>query len=97
MPRMVLLDAYQKGAYGGTGKTADWSLAAEYLKKPGYPSLVLAGGLTSENVAHAIESVHPAAVDTAGGVESRPGQKDMERTQAFLKNARATFEKLSCE
>jgi len=95
MPQRVLLDAYQPGEYGGTGRTADWSAAAAYARNPGLPPLVLAGGLTAENVAAAIEQVRPAAVDTAGGVESSPGVKDHGRMREFITTARAAFSSIS--
>jgi phosphoribosylanthranilate isomerase len=76
LPAMVLLDAYQAGAYGGTGQTVDWDAARQYHDLGAGPALVLAGGLTPENVADAIAAVRPAAVDLASGVESTRGRKD---------------------
>lgn len=93
-PERVLLDAYQPGEYGGTGRTADWSAAAGYARTPGMPPLVLAGGLVAENVAAAIEQVRPAAVDTAGGVESAPGVKDRARMQEFVAAAKQAFSRV---
>jgi phosphoribosylanthranilate isomerase len=90
-PRMVLLDAYQPGVYGGTGRTTEWPLAAVYAATSGMLPLVLAGGLTSENVGQAITTVRPKAVDTAGGVESEPGRKDAARVRAFVAAAKAGF------
>lgn len=81
-----LLDASVKGAYGGTGKTADWSAAAELAKQ--YP-LLLAGGLTPENVGDAIEQVNPWGVDVASGVESVPGKKDFAKMKAFVSAIRS--------
>ncbi len=86
-PKLVLLDSLVPGEYGGTGKTADWSTARQYAAQPGLPPLVLAGGLTPENVADAITAVRPAAVDTASGVESRPGRKDPAAVEAFVRAA----------
>jgi phosphoribosylanthranilate isomerase len=77
-----LLDASVKGMYGGSGVTADWDGAAELAKK--YP-LLLAGGLTPENVAEAIRRVKPWGVDVASGAESAPGQKDAAKMSAFVK------------
>ncbi|MBA4016958.1 MAG: N-(5'-phosphoribosyl)anthranilate isomerase [Pirellula sp.] len=94
-PSRVLLDAYQPGEYGGTGRTADWSAAADYVRTAGLPPLVLAGGLKTENVAAAIEQVRPAAVDTAGGVESAPGVKDPERVREFIAAAKMAFSRIS--
>ena len=80
-----LLDASVKGLYGGSGVTADWSGAAELAKK--YP-LLLAGGLTPENVAQAVRRVKPWGVDVASGVESAPGEKDPGRMKAFVQAVR---------
>ena len=77
-----LLDAAIKDLYGGSGVTADWNGAAELAKK--YP-LLLAGGLTPENVAEAVRRVKPWGVDVASGVESAPGKKDAAKLSAFVK------------
>jgi phosphoribosylanthranilate isomerase len=77
----MLIDAAVKGVYGGSGVTADWSATAELAKK--YP-LLLAGGLTPENVADAVRQVRPWGVDTASGVESAPGEKDAGKMKAFV-------------
>jgi phosphoribosylanthranilate isomerase len=77
-----LVDASVKGLYGGSGVTADWDGAAELAKK--YP-LLLAGGLTPENVAEAFRRVKPWGVDVASGVESAPGKKDAAKMSAFVK------------
>jgi phosphoribosylanthranilate isomerase len=76
-----LLDAFDAAVPGGTGKTFDWSLARE--AKP-YGTIILAGGLTPENVGEAIRAVRPFAVDVASGVESAPGGKDPARLRAFF-------------
>jgi phosphoribosylanthranilate isomerase len=81
-PPAVLIDAAVKGAYGGTGVTADWSVAAELAKRV---PLLLAGGLTAENVGAAVRQVRPWGVDTASGVESSPGKKDAAKMKAFVK------------
>jgi len=86
--RMLLLDAAVRGAYGGTGVRADWRLACA-AKRHGVP-LLLAGGLTPENVAAAVRAVAPFGVDTASGVESTPGRKDAAKMHAFIVAARAT-------
>ncbi len=78
----MLIDAAVKGVYGGSGVTADWTAAAELAKK--YP-LLLAGGLTPENVADAVRQVQPWGVDVASGVESAPGEKDAEKMKAFVR------------
>jgi len=81
----LLVDASVKGSYGGTGVTADWDRAAELAKQ--YP-LLLAGGLTPENVAEAIERVQPWGVDVASGVESSPGEKDPAKMRDFVQAVR---------
>jgi phosphoribosylanthranilate isomerase len=63
----------------------DWSLAAEAAKSA---TVMLAGGLTPENVGQAIESVHPYGVDVSSGVEREPGQKDHEKVRAFIRAVR---------
>jgi phosphoribosylanthranilate isomerase len=69
--------------YGGSGKTFDWKLAAEFKAKTDKP-IVLSGGLNPENVAQAVEAVHPYAVDVSSGVESAPGKKDHDKLKKFL-------------
>lgn len=93
-PRMVLIDAFQPGDYGGTGQLAPWDLAARFhdLRFP-YP-LVLAGGLNADNVIQAIAQVRPAAVDVASGVESSPGVKDVQKVRAFVARASRAFDAL---
>jgi phosphoribosylanthranilate isomerase len=84
----VLLDTHHAGAYGGTGLTFDWALAAEAVAaNPGLP-VVLAGGLTPANVAQAVAEARPAAVDVAGGVESAPGVKDLAAVREFVAKAK---------
>ena len=80
-----MLDAYVPGIAGGTGKRFDWSLAGEH---GGIPPVVLSGGITPENVAEAISSVHPFAVDTASGVEVEPGRKDPDKLNALFESVR---------
>ena len=77
-----LVDASVKGLYGGSGVTADWNTAAELAKQ--YP-LLLAGGLTPENVAEAVRRVKPWGVDVASGVESALGEKDAGKMKAFVR------------
>ncbi|MCB9144365.1 MAG: phosphoribosylanthranilate isomerase [Anaerolineales bacterium] len=81
----MLIDAAVKGVYGGSGITADWAAAAKLAHQ--YP-LLLAGGLTPENVADAVRQVQPWGVDVASGVESAPGEKDAEKMSAFVKAVR---------
>lgn len=94
LPQLCLVDSYRKGQYGGTGQVADWSLLGGYAREGAAPPLVLAGGLTPENVAEAIQAVHPYAVDTASGVESSPGRKDPELVERFVAAARTAFERM---
>jgi phosphoribosylanthranilate isomerase len=84
-----LLDTYRKGQAGGTGESFDWRLARE--AKP-YGQIILAGGLTPENIARAINMALPAAVDTASGVEAAPGKKDPARLRAFFNAIKAIGE-----
>jgi phosphoribosylanthranilate isomerase len=81
-----LVDASVKGVYGGSGVTADWDGAAQLAKQ--YP-LLLAGGLTPENVAEAVGRVKPWGVDVASGVESAPGEKDAKKMKAFVRAVRS--------
>ncbi len=76
-----LLDAPHSGQYGGTGRTADWTMAQTAAKSH---RILLAGGLTPENVAEAILNVRPYAVDVTSGVESKPGKKDPAKLRAFF-------------
>jgi phosphoribosylanthranilate isomerase len=85
LPEAVLLDARVSGQYGGTGRTAPWGLLADF--QPGVP-LILAGGLTPDNVTEAVRLVRPYAVDVASGVEMCPGRKDLEKMRRFIDTAR---------
>lgn len=76
-----LLDAAQQGQYGGTGTTANWHLARAAAQSQ---RIILAGGLSPENVGEAIRVVRPYAVDVTTGVESRPGRKDPAKLRAFF-------------
>jgi phosphoribosylanthranilate isomerase len=76
----LLLDSYKPGVPGGTGETFDWSLIPASQSKP----IILAGGLTPENVALAIEQVQPFAVDVSGGVEASKGIKDHSKINEFI-------------
>ena len=83
----VLLDTYRPGRYGGTGKTFAWEEAAS-LPIPFLARTILAGGLTPENVAEAVRTVRPWAIDVASGVEFAPGRKDVEKLHTFIHNAK---------
>jgi len=77
----LLVDAYRKDRYGGTGQVGDWSIAARLAEQY---SVLLAGGLTPENVAEAIRQVKPWGVDTASGVEASPRKKDVAKMRRFI-------------
>ncbi|HEX8090704.1 MAG TPA: phosphoribosylanthranilate isomerase [Blastocatellia bacterium] len=78
---MALLDAGGKGSYGGTGSTFDWRVAVEAKQ---LARVILAGGLSVENVADAIRLVRPAAIDVCSGVEAEPGRKDLNKLRNFM-------------
>lgn len=78
--RGILLDTFVEGVPGGTGAAFDWSLVPSEAGKP----IILAGGLTADNVAQAIAQVRPYAVDVSGGVEAAKGIKDAGKIRAFL-------------
>ncbi|MDO3386440.1 phosphoribosylanthranilate isomerase [Gilvimarinus sp. SDUM040013] len=80
----ILLDAYRPGTPGGTGETFDWQRVPTQPLKP----IVLAGGLTPDNVSQAIATTRCNAVDVSGGVELGPGMKDPERVKNFIVNAK---------
>jgi phosphoribosylanthranilate isomerase len=80
-PSAYLLDAFDPDRLGGTGRTFDWKAAREAKQ---YGPIILAGGLTPENVARAVRGVRPFAVDVASGVESAPGIKDAAKLRAFF-------------
>ncbi|MAT93262.1 MAG: phosphoribosylanthranilate isomerase [Halioglobus sp.] len=86
--RALLLDSWQEGVPGGTGRTFDWSLAPARLPRP----LVLAGGLDADNVGAAILGLRPAAVDVSSGVERSPGLKDARAIGQFVAAVRAADE-----
>lgn len=77
----ILLDTFVPGVPGGTGEAFDWTLVPQGLGKP----IILAGGLTPENVGSAIAQVQPYAVDVSGGVEASRGIKDAEKIRAFVR------------
>lgn len=79
----LLLDSHSPGDTGGTGQVFDWSMIPD-IALP----LVLAGGLTPENVGQAVRQVKPWAVDVSSGVEDAPGQKSTAKMQAFIKEAK---------
>jgi phosphoribosylanthranilate isomerase len=82
----IMLDASHKELKGGTGQVIDWSIARR-IRDQGKP-MFLAGGLSPENVANAIKTVEPYAVDSCSALESAPGRKDHDRVKAFVKVVR---------
>lgn len=82
-----LLDAYVPGVPGGTGQRFPWALA-EGAKRFGKP-VIVAGGLTPENVGLCVRTTRPYGVDVSSGVEAEPGRKDHRLVRAFVENARA--------
>jgi phosphoribosylanthranilate isomerase len=86
-----LLDGSRAGQFGGTGASADWNVAHRAVAAH---RIILAGGLTPENVGAAIRSVRPYAVDVASGVESKPGKKDHMRLKEFMEEVRRTEQQL---
>jgi phosphoribosylanthranilate isomerase len=84
----LLLDAVDPARRGGTGVAIDWSRAADVARER---RVVLAGGLTPQNIEEAIMTVRPFGVDVSSGVEARPGVKDFDKVSLFLANARAAF------
>jgi phosphoribosylanthranilate isomerase len=84
-----LLDAYSPQAYGGTGLTFNWEIAKTARQ---FGQIILAGGLTPENVRQAVEAAGPYAVDVSSGVEAAPGRKDPAKVREFIKNAKGFLE-----
>ncbi|MFQ5401287.1 MAG: N-(5'-phosphoribosyl)anthranilate isomerase [Anaerolineae bacterium] len=85
-PPSLLIDTYHPTLRGGTGETGDWAISARLARD--IPGLMLAGGLTAENVAAAVRQVRPFAVDVASGVEAYPGKKNPDLVRAFIRNAK---------
>jgi len=82
--RGLLLDAFVPGVPGGTGERFDWSLISPDLLKP----VILSGGLTPDNIADAVQRVHPWAVDVSSGVEASKGIKDTHKIAQFIAKAK---------
>lgn len=87
--KALLLDTYVKGVAGGTGKVFDWQQVPANLSKP----IILAGGLTPENVNQAISTLQPYAVDVSGGVEFSKGIKNADKIAAFIKGVQIVVQK----
>ncbi|SNB44647.1 phosphoribosylanthranilate isomerase [Geobacter sp. DSM 9736] len=81
-----LLDAFSPKAYGGTGVAFNWEIAK--VAREQFSPIILAGGLTPENVAQAVKAVDPFAVDVSSGVESLPGRKDRDKVASFIRLAK---------
>jgi len=86
-----LLDAAESGQFGGTGQTTDWEAARQAAAAH---RIILAGGLTVENIADAIRTVRPYGVDVASGVENKPGRKDHGRVREFIQEVRRAEQEL---
>ena len=86
-----VLDTYHPTLLGGTGLTQDWARLREVCTRAPRP-ILLAGGLTPENVADAIRTARPAGVDVSSGVEAAPGRKDPAKVRAFICNAKTALE-----
>ena len=82
-----LLDSYSAESPGGTGRVGDWAAARAFVAHCGKP-VVLAGGLTPDNVAEAIREVRPWGVDVSSGVEVAPGRKDLKKVEGFVRACR---------
>lgn len=83
--RGFVIDAFSESSYGGTGRVVNWELAAEAAMAA---PVVLAGGLTPQNVGEAIRAVRPYGVDVSSGVEASPGKKDHDKVSRFVRAAR---------
>ena len=82
-----MLDSYNPDTVGGTGTLCDWDKSAQLVKAIKQP-IILAGGLSHENVTEAMNTVNPAGVDVSSGVEVEPGKKDLAKVEAFLRAVR---------
>jgi phosphoribosylanthranilate isomerase len=89
MTRTLLLDSGNTSEFGGSGRTFPWEIARAFVEANPKLRVVLAGGLSPENVAEAVAAVRPFGVDVTTGVEASPGRKDYGRLRAFILAARA--------
>ena len=90
-PDALLFDSASNDKFGGTGHVADWQAILHHQSAFADTPLILAGGLTPENVARAIAAVNPAAVDVASGIELSPGIKSHQKMQHFIATAHQSF------
>src|SRR5437763_6108506 len=86
--RIIVLDSARTGEFGGSGRTLPWEIAREFVEANPDLRVILAGGLTPENVAGAVKAVRPFGVDVTSGVESAPGRKDRGLLRAFIAAAK---------
>ncbi|MEP6937268.1 MAG: phosphoribosylanthranilate isomerase [Chthoniobacterales bacterium] len=86
---MLVLDSAGEGVFGGSGKAFSWEWARDFARKRTELHIVLAGGLTPENVEKAVQMVRPVGVDVTSGVEVTPGRKDHQRMREFIAVAKA--------
>ena len=94
LPDAILVDADAGTNFGGSGDLADWALVAQHREALAGLPLILAGGLTPDNVAAAIAAVAPHGVDVATGVEREPGSKDQELVTKFIAAARGALARI---
>jgi phosphoribosylanthranilate isomerase len=87
--RTLLLDSGGAGEFGGSGRTFSWEIARAFIEANPQLRVILAGGLSPENVTEAVAAVRPFGVDVTTGVEASPGRKDYRRLRAFIRAARA--------
>jgi len=86
---VVVLDSAREGTFGGSGHTFPWHVARKFIEERPELKVILAGGLTPENVVQAVGEIRPFAVDVTSGVESSAGRKDHGRLRAFIEAARS--------
>lgn len=84
----IVLDSISRGKFGGTGKAFPWHLARQFAESQPQLRIILAGGLTPENVEAAVRDVRPFGVDVTSGVEGTPGRKDHRALRRFIEAAR---------
>lgn len=82
---LFLLDTFSDGSAGGTGRSFDWEIAR---RAKAFGQVIVAGGLTADNIEQALQTVHPYAVDVSSGIEKSPGKKDITKMETFIKKVR---------